>query len=155
MMIGTVMNETNSVDIPIGNFAYNELVQMVFTTNSSLVLSIYPDDRRNSMQQIQLLTCDYYFLCPTRKIAEISSKDGNLVYGYQFTHVPSDDYISKQESCADSACHSAELPFVFHSQYFNNATWTNPEKILSNDVMFYWSSFVSSLPLSSCSFFYF
>ena len=71
-----------------------------------------------------MLTTDYYFLYPSRKIAESSSKAGNTVFGYQFTQPPSDDYMSTNPLCAEGPCHSVKLPFVFHCQYFNNSTWT-------------------------------
>ena len=144
VLIGNVQNETNRFvpDVPIGNIAYNDMLKAIFSDYASSVEAIYPSDRRDSVQQLQMLTTDYYFVCPSRKIAEISSTMGNPTYLYMFDHAPTDDYIATSPLCSQGPCHSAELPFVFHSQYLNNATWTLDEVQLSFNIMEYWKTFI-------------
>jgi hypothetical protein len=86
-------------DIPIGNSGYNDILKAIFNENATQVLQVYPDERRSSIKQLQALTTDLYFVCPTRKIATSSSAIGNPTYLYVFTQIPSDDYIALFPLC--------------------------------------------------------
>ena len=58
---------------------------------------------------------------------------------YHFLHVPTNPLDAKEHPfCIDASCHSAELPFVFHSQSFIGESFTKAENQFSLDLQQYW-----------------
>lgn len=72
---------------------------------------------------------------------------GSDLFAYYFTHVSSCNPIPKIPACADKVCHSAELPYVFHSfKVVNPGCYdkiTKAEKALSNQMIEYWTKFAT------------
>ncbi|KAM9328296.1 cAMP-regulated D2 protein [Pholidichthys leucotaenia] len=103
-------------------------------------LPLYRDaDHRDMLAQI---ITDYMFLCPSRRSARASTTEGSKVWMYVFDHVALDHRVwSGLTFCYRHVCHGAELPFLFDSASVANFTLSQPERLLSNQMLCYWGAF--------------
>jgi carboxylesterase type B len=124
--------------------SYYKMVEAVFPTYAGKILE-QPRYKYTGTQPLgeplaRLIT-DYYFTCSSRAVAEKAAEVlPNKVYMYLFNHVPSFNWLWIP-GCKDEVCHSAELPFVFHT---GSSWFTSDENTLSNNMVSYWATFAKN-----------
>ena len=88
---------------------------------------------------VEIIT-DYQYRCPTYQLAEYYSKYNKDAYVYLYGHkLSASDYPPM-----DGAAHGEELPIVFGEPLADNSYYTEEERAFSEQIIKYWSSFVSS-----------
>jgi acetylcholinesterase/cholinesterase len=144
IMLGNVKNETG-MRTPMTKGIYEAFMDSIFAANTSKVLNMYPPIGLESGNQAFRVLTDYLFVCPVRYLAGLITKQNVPAYLYEFVHGPKKDVISPNTPCnhQNMACHSAELPFVFNTEPYYNATFPADEQRLSWSMNSYWSSFAS------------
>jgi acetylcholinesterase/cholinesterase len=145
IVLGNVKNETG-MQFVMTKVMYETFVASIFSTNASKVLQAYPPAGLASGTQAFRVLTDYLFVCPVRYLASLIQKQAGAVsYVYEFVHGPRTDPLSPNPPCnhEQMACHSAELPFVFNTETFYNASFTQEEQALSIAMNGYWSSFAN------------
>jgi len=150
---GTNQNETDSFipDIEVTSLMYKEFVQLIYTNYSEEVLAMYPPNGRQSRSVFTLMTTDYTFTCPTRASARYFQENGAKTFLYQFLYPPPNDPINGSDQCKGQVCHGSELPFVFHSWSFINATANSDEINLSWSIIQYWNDIITNRNLGGSS----
>ena len=114
---------------------YEAAVKVLFLTKSAEVLKEYPASGYSSAAlAFADLLGDLAFVCPTRRSARALTAAGKPAYVYHFTVKPSFSLLPWL-----GAYHSAEIPFVF-----GNAKFTTDEKMVSDKMMSYWTTFAQS-----------
>ncbi len=102
----------------------------------------YPPVEGDNTAVISRVATDYLFICPTQYAAKHSSPD---TWSYAFNHVSSFNYWPKTPACAETVCHAAELPYVFHTASNKGFSFTPQESRLSDLMIDYWTSFAKEL----------
>ena len=138
---------------PLDSVGYAAAILAFFgLQNERNILNMYPvpvdlfDDTR--MQLSNVIT-DYGFTCSVRYMAELfykfNSGTGNQLYWYNFQHVISfsQAWGPNFTFCDDYVCHGSELPFVFHSAKSGGFSFTPQERVLSEQMVLYWTSFAN------------
>lgn len=100
-------------------------------------------DNRPALQEVMT---DGIFTCPARAVAmnaEASIRD--KVFTYQFAqHTRNFNIWPQVPECKEMVCHSAELPYVFHSARAIHEELTPGEGVLSRAMVDYWSTFATT-----------
>lgn len=140
---GTCRNETLRFlpDIFVPADFYKLLVDLIFFAHAPSVLRQYPAiEGGDNLNQLAILSTDWLFVCASRAGTRALANSGIPSYLYQFLHHPSDDPINGDNpTCTYGVCHSAEIPFVFHSDSFvDNGSMTEAELELSWSFVDYW-----------------
>jgi len=102
----------------------------------------YPPDGHDNTMLVSKVFSEYLFTCPNLYAA---SKGSQETWSYIFDHVPSFNMRPNTPACADHACHTAELPFVFHTARNRGYEFTPEENTLSNLMVGYWTDFAKNL----------
>ncbi|XP_077180755.1 uncharacterized protein LOC143831559 isoform X2 [Paroedura picta] len=86
---------------------------------------------------------DYFFVCPSNRIATETAKNGIPVYAYTFTHRTNESSFPEWMG----ATHGSEVLYLFGTQTVlpgTNVTHTKAELELITQVMQYWADFARS-----------
>jgi carboxylesterase type B len=102
----------------------------------------YPPDGNDNTALVSKVFSEFLFTCPNLYAASRGTPE---TWSYIFDHVPSFNLRPKTPACAENACHTAELPFVFHTAVNEGHVFTAQENELSNLMVEYWTDFAKDL----------
>jgi carboxylesterase type B len=118
---------------------YQTLVTSLFGANADAVLQVYPSVAGDNAPLLAQLSNDYIFFCATRALGSVT---GSARYAYLFTQPSTFNVWAPLSQCdAPVVCHSAELPYVFHTATNIGFSFTPDEEAVSQAMMAYWGGF--------------
>lgn len=136
VLLGTVKNETLSfvyqVISRMSPLVFDEIMfAWLGVFNATLVIPAYksfmqPLDARDAFS---MMSTDYYFVCPLRRIARALSSLSIDVRYYAFMYSPIADPINNTTYCVNAACHGADLSFEFHTKQVAGFSFANANEI--------------------------
>jgi carboxylesterase type B len=124
----------------ISNFDYRLAMRFIFRDREirKKIFEKYPPDGKDNTRLISKMLTEYLFTCPSLDAASHASHDTRA---YLFDHIPSFNIWGWVPACADTVCHSVELPFIFHTPQGRGYQFTSQENTLSNLMVKYWTDF--------------
>ncbi len=128
----------------ISDFDYRLTMDFIFRDRElrKKIYKKYPPDGGDNTGLISGALTDYLFTCPSLDAASRASRQ---TWSYRFDHIPSFNIWTRFPACADAVCHSAELPFVFHTAVNEGRVFTAEENELSSLLVGYWTDFAKNL----------
>ena len=134
MIIGDVANEGTLFVLQIVTVDdYNFYIAENFPLHALKIHKMYPISSYSSpYYAASAIYGDFFFVCPSRKMAKYSSLYSNVYY-YWFDHIPS------FKNTSALVYHSSDVSFMFDSS--NHDSMTLNEEKLSNSMIDYWTSF--------------
>jgi carboxylesterase type B len=118
---------------------YETLVQGAFGSNANAILQVYPSVSGDNAPVLSTLSNDYIFFCASRALGKAP---GSPRYAYLFTQPSTFNVWAPLAQCdAPMVCHSAELPYVFHTATNIGYSFTADEEAVSQAMVGYWSGF--------------
>ena len=141
--VGLTMDMINLKEID--DILYLSAIDLIFrnTKLQKEILKRYPTQNGKNGHILGKLLTDYLFTCPTLYIADNSSVN---TWVYLFDHIPSFNPLDiiGITICEQAVCHTAELPFVFHTAQDMGYSFTEEEQLLSILMMNYWTNFIDN-----------
>lgn len=127
----------------VSAFDYRLTMDFIFRDHElrKKIYEKYPPDGKDNTRLISKALTDYLFTCPSHDAASHASPQ---TWSYLFSHIPSFNIWTQFPPCADAVCHSAELPFVFHTPESRGGSFTPQENDLSNLMIGYWTGFAKN-----------
>ena len=124
----------------VSDFDYRLTMDFIFRDRElrKKIYGKYPPNGKDNTGLISKVLTDYLFTCPSLDAASRASRQ---TWSYLFYHIPSFNIWTQFPACADAVCHSAELPFVFHTAQNKGQAFTAEENGLSNMMVGYWTDF--------------
>ena len=154
LILGTNMNEgltfvgltMNMVNLDeINDVLYIASLDLIFRNKklNKEILKRYPTQNGDNGRILGKLLTDYLFTCPSLHIADNST---SKTWVYVFDHIPSFNPLDiiGISVCDHAVCHTAELPFVFHTAQEMGYSFTDEETQLSTLMMDYWTNFINN-----------
>ena len=128
----------------VSDFDYRLTMDFIFRNGElrKKIYGKYPPNGKDNTDLISRVLSEYLFTCPSLDAASHASRQ---TWSYQFHHIPSFNIWTQFPACADAVCHSAELPFVFHTAENKGRAFTAEENGLSNLMVGYWTNFAKNL----------
>ena len=128
----------------VSGFDYRITMDFIFRDHElrKKIYEKYPPADGDNTALISKVLTEYLFTCPNLVISGHAAAGS---WSYLFDHIPSFNIWTQFPSCADAVCHSAELPFVFHTPESREGSFTPQENDLSNLMIGYWTDFAKSL----------
>jgi len=160
-MVGTVTNESvqfvwEASPKALPRIEYDLFIDEIFGlgNNSKAVIDLYGHPPKSQAKDVRdflsVLGTDYIFTCPNHYVMQGYAKS-TPVYNYLFDHLNSFNKFMQHDwypECDDWICHGSEIPILFSSEYFVNASMrpvlTPGEIILSAQMKALWSNFARS-----------
>lgn len=146
-MIGTVTEEAKifvyeAWGKPLPPWEYIAILFATYPTHLDQMLKRYPygtaDDCRDVLTK---LGTDFIFTCAARNMSRNFIKNGQKVFRYEFSHSFSFNGWGKFSFCEKHVCHGEEIVFVFHSADQSGFNFSQPEEVLSDQMIYYWTNF--------------
>jgi len=124
---------------------YEQAVRMRAPEHAEALLRLYPaKDFASPKAAFNQLMGDAIFGCPTRRLAQVLSEQGQSVHAYSFTYAPKNAFGSFFGRFLElGSYHSAELPFVFGLYKGRFALDSDAERALSSSIIGYWTRFAA------------
>lgn len=128
--------------VPVNALEFETILTAMNPDQARLWYTLYTPQSQNETRRelIQFIT-DYVFTCPVRSIAASMTRINNT-WVYAFGR--SMDYLTGSEfapQCALSACHGADLAYLFQNIGNLGFNYSMIDMQLSDEVLIYWSSF--------------
>ncbi len=155
---GTLFVYLNKLFSGLLAFGYQETLKRSFgPDNADKVWKLYPAPKwpgfaKRKGAQFAKIMGDYLFTCANLHVLKKTSN--NSSYLYQFDYLPTNELWAAITQCsrktddpyANKICHTAELPFVFHTESYNGRTLLvgTKEKSLSTSIAAYWAAFAKN-----------
>ncbi len=142
ILLGTTADEgalfIQPIPVFIGAGMYRVVLEKLFSPAArDLILARYPPEFNNANQMTRIVT-EYAFACSNRYVA---GRARGEVFLYDFTHVPTYNYLPVP-GCHKKACHSSELPFLFHYRPFIKGG--QPELAFADSIGVYFTNFAKT-----------
>ncbi len=118
---------------------FNHAVKTLFGANADAVLTAYPPKWLNPHQNTNTfitLASDYMVKCPTLQVARSIRSAGVGVYAYRFNYLAS----GVTQCLTESACHTSDLPLLFHMPHTVRST---RDHLMSHLMMDYVTRFIA------------
>lgn len=149
LIIGTVSEETVQYIYSAWNRSVSgrTYVEVVFATYPGHFLQILPryppwNDTRDERDTMVKMSTDLVFACPTRNATRLIRSHGvGDVWMYVWDHAFSFPAWGHVTECEGRVCHGSELIYLFHTEWAGNYTFTADEKVLSEQIMDFWTNF--------------
>jgi carboxylesterase type B len=117
--------------------AYEAALDFLFGKDDAAeIIALYGLDPVNNFDNLSRITGDYLFGCANRWVALQATDDVHL-YEFRETSV---NLWPDVPACAGEACHSDELPFVFHVDQPLGFTFDAAQARLSDEMVAYWGA---------------
>ena len=117
--------------------AYQAALAFLFgAKDAAAIVGVYGLDPVNNFDNLSRITTDYLFGCATRHVAS-QARAGIHVYEFDEKSV---NLWPDVPPCANEACHSDELPFVFHVDTPLGFTFDADQARLSDEMVAYWGA---------------
>jgi carboxylesterase type B len=117
--------------------AYEAALDFLFGKDAAAqIVALYGLDPVNNFDNLARITGDYLFGCANRWVA-LQARDGIHVYEFRETSV---NLWPDVPACAGEACHSDELPFVFHVDEPLGFTFDAAQARLSDEMVAFWGA---------------
>jgi acetylcholinesterase/cholinesterase len=118
---------------------YEALIVVLFgAEHVNAVLAAYPPVSGNNAPVLSQVGTDYMFFCASRHVAQAG---GGPVYAYEFNQRSHFNVWPMFPACADQVCHSADMPYVFHTATNIGEQFLPDEDAVSLAMLAYWSGF--------------
>nr|KAG5690610.1 hypothetical protein BaRGS_022614 [Batillaria attramentaria] len=151
LIIGTTSEETvlyvySAWNTSVNNVLYGEMIVATYPGHAVEIIYMYPPsyprDERDTMVK---MSTDLVFLCPTRNATRIMRASGvSDVWMYVWDHAFSFQGWGPITFCEGRVCHGSEIVFLFHTEAKGNFTFTPEEKVLSEEIMDFWTNFAKT-----------
>ncbi|KAK7474994.1 hypothetical protein BaRGS_00033741 [Batillaria attramentaria] len=151
LIIGTTSEETvlyvySAWNTSVNNVLYGEVIVATYPGHAVEIIYMYPPsyprDERDTMVK---MSTDLVFLCPTRNATRIMRASGvSDVWMYVWDHAFSFQGWGPITFCEGRVCHGSEIVFLFHTEAKGNFTFTPEEKVLSEEIMDFWTNFAKT-----------
>ncbi len=124
----------------VSDLDYRLVIEFFFRDHNirKKIYEKYPPQGDDNTMLVSRVFSEYLFTCPNLYAASQASP---VTWSYLFEHVPSFNLRPETPACADNVCHTAELPFVFHTAENEGHTFTAKENELSKLMVGYWTDF--------------
>jgi carboxylesterase type B len=123
--------------------AYAAWTASLFGDAFEKVIAKYPVNENSSNSSVWArLQTDNFLLCSSRYVASVYKAP---VYVYLFNHHPMFNFLGSACGADKNVCHSAELPFVFHTVDKLGGSFSREEEQLSLKIIDYWTNFAINL----------
>jgi carboxylesterase type B len=143
---------------------FEKLIHLLFKDKAPMIHKPVKDKHHKILKGLDRDSESFFFSLFARIITEFTFTCGNLKYdfnaaakgsglfAYYFTHISSCNPVPTIPQCRDYVCHSAELPYVFHTFAAFNPECTdpnNPHKLkpaeyqLSRQMIGFWTGFAA------------
>ncbi len=117
--------------------AYEAALDFLFGKEAAAqIVALYGLDPVNNFDNLARITGDYLFGCANRWVA-LQARGGIHTYEFRETSV---NLWPDVPACAGEACHSDELPFVFHVDEPLGFTFDAAQARLSDEMVAYWGA---------------
>jgi len=137
VIIGTNRDEATLFTTDLSYKTYRDWLARHFGGHEKEIYKMFPlGDENNFLPAANRFLTALWFTEPARFLARSMTVRGAPVYRYQFTHVPSNFWMSGM-----GAYHGVEIPYVFGNIEKESPSAT--DKILSEAMMDYWIRFAA------------